>query len=660
MKKRLLALLLMLMMVLSMLGITSAYAAGEHYIGFTSDTHNSNTSGEGADNLKKFLQVVNSDIGKKLEYMGFCGDHGDSGKSGSSYWSLVQAVIDVVDSSDYVDDYIFINGNHEWYNGSVNSSTNSTAKLMTWSGKSFEHDDYVIYTLGSTDGDMTGSFETSEITKLDEYLKTVDKSKPVFVMSHYPLHSYSSRSSKNADALIQVLNEYPNVVFLWGHNHSVSDTYYDNIYKAGSVIKTSTSQTIKFTYAAAGHMDGGSWGGVDARGLLVKVDGSDVTFTYYDTDGKTGSSVTVDVSKGTSDDGDDDGDDDIIGTGTPASGNYVIVVDGKYALTSKSGSSGLAAQEVTISGGKITDGYDATMSWNIKNDDGSLTIKSNNEASKWLGLSSSSSGGRKLQLSSTENGNWTYDADNSYLYDGKTSSSGTKYYLYKSSSSLTIKSSSSSQDTVEFYPIPTNQGGSDDGDDDGDDDIIGTGAPATGNYVIVIDDQYALTSGTGDYQDGNSYTGLKVKAVEIANGQITSECDADMSWYVTNNNGALTIKNNDKGTYLSGTYSTSNNSTRIRELKLQSSADDDWRYIDETYLKHDTLNNGDCYLTRNNDVVSVRSTYSGENYRATVKFYPVPTTQACDHANSPSAVWPRRTLRRCLAGSARPQVREPN
>jgi len=641
MKKRLIALLLALMMVLGMLGITSAYAAGEHYIGFTSDTHNSSTSGSsgGASNLTKFFQVVHDDIGKKLDYMGFCGDHGDSGQMNDNYWSRVQKVIDIVDSSDYVDNYIFINGNHEWYNGKVNSSNNSTAKLMTWSGKSFEKDDYVIYTLGSTDGDMNGSFETSEITKLDEYLKTVDKSKPVFVMSHYPLHSYGGRNSKNADELIKVLNGCPNVIFLWGHNHSVWDTYYDNIYEAGSVINTGTSQTIKFTYAAAGHMAGGQ--SVDARGLLVKVDGSDVTFTYYDANGKISGPVTVDVSKGTSgDDGDDgnNGDDDSIVTGTPASGDYVIVVDGKYALTSASGSSGLAAQEVTISGGKIISECNETMSWNIKNDDGHLTIKSNDGGNKWLSIGAS--GDRTLKLSSTENDNWYYDADGSYLYDGD-SSKNNDYYIYRDGSTIKVSRGGSNKKTVEFYQVPTNQGGDNDDDDDGDDDSIASGAPADGDYVIVINGEYALTTETGSYTSGgsgytNTYSGLKGEKVDIANGQITSDCDADMSWHVTNNNGALTIQNNSTNTYLNGTYSSSGSTTRA--LTLKSSSDNGWRYDEATkFLQNSRLNGGNCYISMQDGVVSIRST-TGSDYRVTVEFYPVPTTQACQHTSQNTVV----------------------
>ena len=107
------------------------------------------------------------------------------------------------------------------------------------------------------------------------------------------------------------MNNYPNVIFLWGHNHNVYDTHYDQVFIAGDYIAVTDDKEmdINFTYAAAGCMSDSEYTGgsafVSGKGLLLAIAGSKVTFTYYDFDGnQLPHTATVDISESGSTDGD--------------------------------------------------------------------------------------------------------------------------------------------------------------------------------------------------------------------------------------------------------------------------------------------------------------------------------------------------------------------
>jgi hypothetical protein len=106
-----------------------------------------------------------------------------------------------------------------------------------------------------------------------------------------------------------VLNAHPNVIFLWGHDHTDSDTYYDKVYTAGDTITAGTKAAptdlkINFTYCAAGCMSDAEYGAggafVKGKGLVMAIDNSKVTFNYYGLDCKSlNITKTVDVAAGT-------------------------------------------------------------------------------------------------------------------------------------------------------------------------------------------------------------------------------------------------------------------------------------------------------------------------------------------------------------------------
>ena len=88
--------------------------------------------------------------------------------------------------------------------------------------------DFTIYHFGAAQEAM--AFPDEDIDALSAYLDGVPKNIPVFVVSHYPLHlsvPYTGhdipggyRQTRNNRRLIEMLNRHPNVIFLWGHNHT--------------------------------------------------------------------------------------------------------------------------------------------------------------------------------------------------------------------------------------------------------------------------------------------------------------------------------------------------------------------------------------------------------------------------------------------------------
>jgi len=327
-KSRVLALLIAVTMIFSILpgyvfaADTKTDSSDSLYLAFTSDVHNESysaqTMGCSAYRLNTWIDKVSEKLGVTFDNMGFCGDNG-SGKTGdeNAFWSYVAVAMDVVSENDNVNgDGFFIAGNHEYANGNFASTKNNTAEKIKDIGEKLETDDYIIYSFGPASGSQ--QFEMKNINALDEYLKTVDSHKPVFILSHYPIHAYGSRATFNASALIKVLNNYPNVIFLWGHNHSLSDTYYDTIYEAGEKLllnsSTSSATEINFTYCAAGCMSDSEYSSgsafVKGKGIVVELDGNgNVLLNYYDASAnEKGDSATIFI-------GTPEENEEIIGTG---------------------------------------------------------------------------------------------------------------------------------------------------------------------------------------------------------------------------------------------------------------------------------------------------------------------------------------------------------
>ena len=301
---------------------------GPSYIAFTSDVHyGSHSSGNGASAngtsqvaslYMPWMDKLRTQV-PALDYMGFCGDNGNANESGAAHWTGIGHLITAADtykaSGFVLNENIFIPGNHEWQTTAggnlpgiadkeVFPYNRLTYKLED-SGKYAQTADYIIYTSptgpydASFSNNVYGQYKQERREALADYLATAPKNIPIFIMAHYPLHSIgTSRVTYYGAEMINILNNYPNVVFFWGHNHSASDRliHYDTILRPGDKIRamegtnTSTAKDmeINFTYMSPGAMRDSGYGDssnlVIGKGLVIKIDNGKYTFTYYDKD----------------------------------------------------------------------------------------------------------------------------------------------------------------------------------------------------------------------------------------------------------------------------------------------------------------------------------------------------------------------------------------
>ena len=256
-------------------------------IGITSDMHDK------TDYLRNWLTNVQKAVDPDLEYMVFGGDF-TSNRSITFFNSAVSIVNELVGQNKGV----YTTGNHEYDSSSVATQMANTTGFKRI-GLAVDAPNYDIFNLGvSSDNRGSISFVDADVTALETYLQSAPTDEPIFVVSHYPLHYIRSRAVDGADTMINLLNMYPNVIFLWGHNHSQSaETHYGEIKVAGDSIQygsaSSNTMEISFTYANAGAMNGSQ---SPYYGLIANIsdDGSKVIMQYYNSNGSTaGTAVTV-------------------------------------------------------------------------------------------------------------------------------------------------------------------------------------------------------------------------------------------------------------------------------------------------------------------------------------------------------------------------------
>ncbi|MDO5294345.1 MAG: metallophosphoesterase [bacterium] len=136
---------------------------------------------------------------------------------------------------------------------------------------------YVLYTFGASSKEQ--QFSQKDLADLKEFLESTRENIPripIIIISHYPIHYFSNekqkRQTKGANELIELLNGYSNVVFLYGHNHSLNDTNYCVIHMPGDEIEVSKEQykTINFCYTSFGAMKDGASQDVYALKISIK------------------------------------------------------------------------------------------------------------------------------------------------------------------------------------------------------------------------------------------------------------------------------------------------------------------------------------------------------------------------------------------------------
>lgn len=158
----------------------------------------------------------------------------------------------------------------------------------------FIEENYAVYNYGASEfdhNDFQSHFPRERTQELALWLTDVPQNVPVFVNSHYPLHALKTRPAPyGAKELIELLNAYPNVIFLWGHNHGQHlETGYGRILTHGDELlydyETNAKAVIGFTYASHGAMYDAARTVAPYYGLVASVTARKVSLTYYDMSG---------------------------------------------------------------------------------------------------------------------------------------------------------------------------------------------------------------------------------------------------------------------------------------------------------------------------------------------------------------------------------------
>ena len=308
--KKLLALLLALIMILSLLP-TSVLATGSGedstVVIAGSDFQNSSGNDAGAQTVTNILTQMQTAGYTEADGFLFCGDYdystvNNQTRTEAGITALKNAVTGTY-STLKDDRMVLVEGNHDA----------ATASGLAISGA---HDaaEYGVFVINEDDYMWRNSDETTiqnTANALKTYLGTKAANgfdKPIFVVSHLPLH-YSMRTKNDGDGkyanyIFDVLNEAGaaglNIIFLYGHDHSNGwDDYLggaavylakgDKINIAQANQTVFEEKTLNFTYMNAGftgYYENHNGADNTLTMTVFKITGDTVQVERYDANGK--------------------------------------------------------------------------------------------------------------------------------------------------------------------------------------------------------------------------------------------------------------------------------------------------------------------------------------------------------------------------------------
>ena len=267
--KRMLAMLLALVMIVGVLPM-SVLAAEETVLDaaiFCSDVH-----GNPSTVSSIFQGIKSADSTFKPSTVSFVGD---TQCAASSVTSAAQGVFSGVQC-------IYAFGNHD---------DEGNYGIADFTGLSYgdQNTNYYIYTIsensmGSSNPDTSG-FTTT--------VSGLDKTKPLFIISHMPLHARRG-DNKGAAAWYSAISaaaESMDIFFFWAHNHTGDNekdqaAYY--VAKDGTEtisIQGGSTVTPNFTYANAGYIDPPNNAARMNVATAVRIYGNSVQLTVYNANG---------------------------------------------------------------------------------------------------------------------------------------------------------------------------------------------------------------------------------------------------------------------------------------------------------------------------------------------------------------------------------------
>lgn len=304
--KKLLALLLALVMILSLLP-TSVLATGSDptVVIAGSDFQARDGHTAGAQTVSNILTRMKDDGYMSADGFLFCGDYDVNYSDSAGGKAALQRAVQNVYGTGMNE--VYVQGNHD--------SDTLVGSTLSASG-AHDADAYGVFVINEKDYMWYNDDEPTiknTADNLKSYLdgkRNAEYTKPIFVLSHLPLH-YSMRThegggdGKYANYIFDVLNEAGaaglNIIFLFGHNHSHGwDDYLggaaiflttgDKINIAQSSNTAFQEETLNFTYMNAGYVGyyGDSYGGTADKTLTMTtfaITDNDVTISRYSANG---------------------------------------------------------------------------------------------------------------------------------------------------------------------------------------------------------------------------------------------------------------------------------------------------------------------------------------------------------------------------------------
>lgn len=292
------ALALALLVGILPMSVFAAEAPDTDYLFFATDRHTNTTV------IGNIINNMESVIGdNKLEYLGLGGDMVGSGNSHPAYnSSTVLAEVTGATTSLSAKNVDIVAGIHDM---NVTDDSGIVLPYKGGCGLLYEGDKYYVYGVEeyciSDDSDEDNWSAQAQAFVDWANGSTIDKSKVIIVLSHYPLHAKRD-DNDGAYYWHQALNTVAtgsasgdstverDIVFFHGHNHTVDSQEY--VYDVGDSMSiqngsSTTSDTIYYTYATAGYLNQNS------KATLMSITDSTITLTKYTTSGSGTAMTTV-------------------------------------------------------------------------------------------------------------------------------------------------------------------------------------------------------------------------------------------------------------------------------------------------------------------------------------------------------------------------------
>ncbi len=289
-KRGLLALLFILAMTVSMLPM-AAFAASEATIVFAASDYQSVNGQDAKKNMTAIVKRVARDH-KHVDGTLFAGDYATE-KNADAVPGIeeIKGIFSDVGWEGY--ESVWCQGNHDRPEGGFSSFGEHDTEaygVFLINEDNFPQDRELIY----------GAVVQGTAAELKEYLDKkheIGYRKPIFVLSHLPLHATNRGDNGFGNLLVEVLNDYDDltIFYLFGHNHSSKlDTGigYNTFLTRGDVLRhhdgtnRGTCDTkLNFTYMNAGYIGNHSAGTLSAT--VFKITEDKVVVYRYRASGQT-------------------------------------------------------------------------------------------------------------------------------------------------------------------------------------------------------------------------------------------------------------------------------------------------------------------------------------------------------------------------------------